>query len=468
MSRSLASACADFQFAARLHRREWLRVGGLGALALGLPDLLRLRAETRSNSKGTFGRAKSLILLYLHGGAAQQETWDPKPDGSSPARGEFGAIATAVPGIHISELLPRSAKLMQRLAIIRSLTHGNANHVQASLPALTGHAHPPSDEAKDDFPPSQNDFPPFGAVLNYLRRPGPLPTWVQAGPLMRRNNGTVLHGQIPGFLGPKYGPLIINQDLLPARVRVEGLSLNADVPMLRLAERKDLLEQIDHQRRQLDQLAVVRNLEDYQLRALNLLTSPATSKAFQLASEPAPIRDLYGQTQFGQCCLLARRLAEAGVPLINVHYCHTPKGSWDTHGKHFSQMKDSLCPTFDQAFAGLITDLANRGLLDQTLVLATAEFGRTPKVNSSGGRDHWPWVYSAVLAGGGVARGIAYGTSDKAAAHPTSHPHDPCDLAATLYYLLGVKEDTIIHDQLGRPYPLVIGKKIDALLDQTA
>jgi uncharacterized protein (DUF1501 family) len=224
------------------------------------------------------------------------------------------------------------------------------------------------------------------------------------------------------------------------------------------------LEQIDHQRRQLDQTAVVRNLEECQLRALNLLTSSATAQAFRLAAEPAAIRELYGRTQFGQCCLLARRLAETGVPLINVHYCHTPKGSWDTHSKHFSQMKDSLCPTFDQAFAGLITDLDKRGLLEQTLVLATAEFGRTPKVNSAGGRDHWPWVYSAVLAGGGAARGIVYGSSDKVAAHPTSHPHDPSDLAATVYHLLGVKEDTIVHDQLGRPYPLVIGKKIEGLI----
>jgi len=354
------------------------------------------------------------------------------------------------------------------LAVIRSLSHANANHVQASLPALTGHAHPPGEEAKGDFPPSPNDFPPFGAVLNYLRPPGALPTWVQVGPLMRRNNGTVLHGQIPGFLGPKCGPLAVDQDLLSAKVRLEGLSASDDVPVLRLAGRKDLLEQIDHQRRHMAELAVVRNLEDYQLRALNLLTSSTTAQAFQLASEPATIRDLYGRTQFGQSCLLARRLAEAGVPLINVHFCHTPKGSWDTHSQHFSQMKDSLCPTFDQAFATLITDLVERGLLDQTLVLATAEFGRTPKINSSGGRDHWPWVYSAVLAGGGIGRGIVYGSSDKAAAHPTSHPHDPSDLAATVYHLLGVKGDTIINDQLGRPYPLVIGKKIDALLDGTA
>src|SRR5438128_707864 len=222
MSYAFASACADFRLAAKLNRREWLRVGGLSTLALGLADLFRVRAEAKGNSKGTFGRVKSLILLYLHGGAAQQETWDPKPDGPSPARGEFGAIATSVPGVHISELLPRSAPIMHKLAVIRSLSHGNANHVQASLAALTGHAHPPAEENRGDFPPLPTDFPPFGAVVSSMRPPRQLPTWVQVGPLMRRNNGTVLHGQLPGFLGARYSPLAIDQDLRAPDVRVQA------------------------------------------------------------------------------------------------------------------------------------------------------------------------------------------------------------------------------------------------------
>jgi uncharacterized protein (DUF1501 family) len=291
-----------------------------------------------------------------------------------------------------------------------------------------------------------------------------LPTWVQVGPLMRRNNGTVLHGQSPGFLGSKHSPLVIDQDLLPADVRVEAVSPNAEVPQLRLAQRRNLLAQVDAQRRLLDVTAEVQTLDAYQQRALNLLTSSATARAFALAEEPAAVRERYGRTQFGQCCLLARRLAEAGVPLINVHYCRTPAGSWDTHGKHFPQMKDSLCPTFDQAFSALVADLDQRGLLPRTLVLATAEFGRTPKVNSAGGRDHWPWVYSVALAGGGTAGGVVYGSSDRIAAYPTSHPHDPADLAATVYHLLGVPADTIIHDQTNRPHALVIGRKIDGLL----
>ncbi len=452
------SACADF------HRRDLLRLGGLCGFGLLLPDLLRAQAQANTAARGSFGRARSAIVLYLHGGHAQQETWDPKPDGPSPARGEFGAIATSVPGVRVSELLPRSARLLHKLAVIRSLSHPNANHVQASLPALTGHAHPPSEEARGDFPPSPNDFPPFGAVLSSLRPPGPLPTWVQVGPLMRRANGTVLHGQSPGFLGGKYGPLVIDQDLLPRQVRVGAFAANAEVPPLRLADRRTLFDHLDGQRRLLDSGALVQNLDAYQQQALNLLTSSATAKAFDLATEPATVREQYGRTQFGQCCLLARRLAEAGVPLIDVHYCRTPTGSWDTHGKHFSQMKDSLCPTFDRAFAALVDDLDQRGLLERTLVLATAEFGRTPQVNKSGGRDHWPWVYSVALAGGGAAAGVVYGASDKAAAYPKAHPHDPRDLAATVYHQLGVPPETQVHDQTGRPHPLIIGQKIDGLL----
>jgi uncharacterized protein (DUF1501 family) len=454
----------SYQRAALWHRRELLRAGGVLGLGLSLADLLRARAAAAPSRTGTFGRARSVIVLYLHGGHAQQETWDPKPDGPSPARGEFGAIATSVPGIRIGELLPCSAQVMHRLAVIRSLSHGNANHVQASLAALTGHAHPPEAESRGDFPPSPNDFPPFGAVVNRLRRAGPLPAWVQIGPLMRRANGTVLHGQSPGFLGRRHGPLVIDQDLLPERVRVEAVAANPEVTALRLTARRGLLEQIDGQRRRLDRSGEVQTFDQYQRHALNLLTSPATARAFDLAAEPAALRARYGRTQFGQCCLLARRLAEAGVPLINVHYCRTPDGSWDTHGRHFSQMKNSLCPTFDRAFAALVTDLDQRGLLDQTLVLATAEFGRTPKINASGGRDHWPWVYAVALAGGGAARGVVHGSSDRIAAHPTAHPHDPRDLAATVYHLLGVPADTVVHDQSGRPHPLVIGQAVGGLL----
>lgn len=456
------TACTGFTSGARFSRREVLRLGGACGLALTLPTLLR--AQGQAPAAGTFGRARSLIVLYLHGGHAQQETWDPKPDGPSPARGEFGAIRTSVPGVQVSELIPRSAALMHKLTVIRSLSHGNANHVQATLSALSGHAHPPSAEARGDFPPSAADFPPFGAVVNHLRPGAALPTWVQVGPTMRRSNGTILHGQFPGFLGVRHSPLAVDQDLLPADVRIDAVSPDPSVPVLRLTDRGRLLDQVERQRRQLDRAADLQTFDAFHQRAFGLLSAPETARAFDLVAEPAAVRARYGRTQFGQRCLLARRLAEAGVPIINVHFCHTPEGSWDTHGRHFSQMKDLLCPIFDQAFAALVDDLDQRGLLGQTLVLATAEFGRTPRVNNNAGRDHWPWVYSIAMAGGGAQPGTVYGASDGIAAYPAAQPHDPRDLAATVYHLLGVPDDTIIHDQTHRPHTLVIGKKIDGLL----
>lgn len=443
-----------------LSRRELLLVGGSCGLAALSPEWFQRRAEgAPSNS---FGRARSAIILYLHGGHAQQETWDPKPDGPYPARGEFGAITTRVPGVYFSELLPRSAAILDRLAIIRSLSHANANHVQAALPAMTGHAHPPETESRGDFPPSPTDFPPFGAVLNQLRPARNLPSWVQIGPLMRRSNGTILHGQSPGFLGNRHGPLVIDQDLLPTDVRLEALAVGEERE--RLSGRRDLLARLDGERRLLDGLAETTDLDSYQQQALNLLTAPTTARAFNLATEPERVREAYGKTQFGQRCLLARRLAEAGVPIINVHWCRTPGDSWDTHGRHFTQMKDSLCPIFDRAFAALVSDLEQRGLLDRTLVLATAEFGRTPQVNKNAGRDHWPWVYSVAMAGGGTAGGVVYGASDRSAAYPISNPHNPRDLAATVYHLLGVAPETQLQDAIGRPHALIVGEKIAALL----
>src|SRR5947209_3054681 len=242
----------------RLHRRRLLSLGGLAGTGLLLADVFRARAAAAPEPRGTFGRAGSVIMLYLHGGHAQQETWDPKPDGPSPERGQFGAIATSVPGIRVSELLPRCAQVMHRLAVIRSVSHGNANHVQASLSAMTGHAHPPEAESRGDFPPAPTDFPPIGAVQGALRRPGPLPTWVQVGPLMRRANGTVLHGQLPGFLGARHVPLAIDQDLQGRAVRIGAVSPSPELSVSRLHGRKALLKRIDGQRRLLDQVAEAR------------------------------------------------------------------------------------------------------------------------------------------------------------------------------------------------------------------
>jgi uncharacterized protein (DUF1501 family) len=467
------SGCSGLRRLLALSRREVLRIGGLCGLGLSLPTLLA--QQPRSGSDGsTFGRAKRIIVLYLHGGHPQQETFDPKPNGPSAVRGEFGASATSVVGVQFSELLPQTARLAHYLAVIRSMSHGNANHVTASLSANTGHSHPPG-IPETDFPPAPNDFPPFGAVLDSLRSTprqtssgdpvsSDLPTWVRVGPLMRRNNGTVLHGQLPGFLGAAHASFDVDQELLAADVRIRAVAGPADMTALRLTGRRNLLQQFEESRRLIDQSAQARDLDAHFQKAFALLTSDRVRRAFDLASEPQKLRDRYGKTEFGQRCLLARRLTEAGVPIINVSYCHTPQGSWDTHSQNFKQMKDLLAPTFDTAFAALLQDLAERGMLDDTLVLVNAEFGRTPTINRNAGRDHWPWVYSLVLAGAGIRAGTVYGASDNSAAYPTDRPHDPKDLAATIYHLLGVDPQTAVVDRAGRPYSLVIGRPIEGVL----
>jgi hypothetical protein len=436
-----------------------LTVGGAVGLGLGLPDLLRLRA---AESSGSFGSAKSVIFLFLHGGHPQHETWDPKPDAPENVRGEFGDAATSIPGFRISELLPQCAKLADRLAVVRSMAHDNTNHVQACLPAMTGHKHPPSVRSRGDFPPTDADFPHFGAVRDHLRPgDGQLPNWVQLGPVMTRSNRTVLHGQSSGFLGDNHSPFRIDQDLTSDEVRIEAIA--PEITVQRLRGRRDLLAEIDSQRERIDVAAAKSRVTFYE-RAFGLLTSEATHRAFDLAVEPTDVRERYGRNQVGQSCLLARRLVEAGVPFVNVHWCQTPVDSWDTHGQNFKKMKQSLGPTLDRALSALIEDIEQRGMLGDVLIMPMAEFGRTPQINKNAGRDHWPFVYTLAMAGAGLSRGILEGASDRLGAYPASTPYDPADMAATIYHLLGIRDDTVLHDREGRPHKLVVGKKIDAIL----
>ncbi|MBM82220.1 MAG: hypothetical protein CMJ78_16765 [Planctomycetaceae bacterium] len=457
--------CAEFRASMRYSRRNALRIGGAAGLSLTLPTLMRHQAAASDSGSATFGVAKRVIMLYLHGGHPQQETFDPKPNGPSAVRGEFSAISTSLPGVQFSEMLPQIAKLADRMSIIRSMSHENANHVQASYPANTGHKHPPELKSRGDFPPSPDHFPPFGAVMDKFRPSGrALPNWVRIGPLMRRSNGTVLHGQISGMLGAKHSSFVVDQKLLPKDVQIEAVRYGDDLTSVRLNDRQNLLKQIDEHARLIDESVKVRSFDQYYQRGFNLLCSNETRTAFDLASEPAAIRERYGKTEFGQRCLLARRLVEAGVPITNVSYCHTPRGSWDTHSSNFSKMKDSLAPTLDTAFSALFEDLEERGLLDETLVVINAEFGRTPKINSRSGRDHWPWVYSLALAGSGAGKGSVFGSSDESAAYPASHGRDPKDFAATLYHLLGIPPNTLIHDAVNRPHQLILGRPIHEIL----
>ena len=440
-----------------------MRIGGLMGMGLSLPVLLSQRAVGAGSS--TFGRAKQVIMLFLHGGHPQQETFDPKPNGPEDVRGPFKAISTSVPGTQFCELLPELSAHAEKLAIVRSMTHGNTNHVQACLPAQTGHTHPEAVRSRGDFPPSETDFPPIGAVLQYLRNSqNSLPEWVRIGPLMRRSNGTTLHGQTPGFLGAGHASFAVDQKLLGDDVEIEALKKPAGLNDIRLTERANLRRQFNAHTQELEELAQAQRLSPYYERAVALLASQETRTAFDLSQEPESVRDAYGETEFGQRCLLARRLAEAGVPMVNVSYCHTPSGSWDTHSQNAKKMKESLGPTLDQSVSALLADLDQRGMLDETLVVINAEFGRTPKINKNQGRDHWPFVYSLALAGAGVQGSAIYGKSDKAAAYPQENPRGPADMAATIYHLLGVDPQMRIYDAAQRPHSLIVGKPIVELL----
>lgn len=444
-------------------RRDVLRVGGLMGMGLSLSDVLNQRVL--ATNTGSFGKAKQVIMMFLHGGHPQQETFDPKPSGPVDVRGPFGAISTTVPGTQFCELLPKLSQHAEKLAIVRSMTHGNTNHTQACLPAQTGHKHPVALRSRGDFPPSDSDFPPLGAVVDHLRGSvGNLPAWVRIGPLMRRGNGTTLHGQTPGFLGAGHSSFAIDQSLLGNKVEIAALKNPRGLDELRLTDRANLRKQFNSFSRELEDLSEARRLSPYFERAVSLLASKRTKAAFDLSREPEDIREAYGKTEFGQRCLLARRLAEAGVPMVNISYCHTPSGSWDTHSQNPQKMKNSLAPTLDESASALLTDLAQRGMLEDTLVVINAEFGRTPKINQNQGRDHWPFVYSLVLAGAGIQGGAVYGKSDKSAAYPTENPRDPADMAATIYHLLGINPDTRIYDNSQRPHSLVIGSPIEELL----
>jgi hypothetical protein len=454
-------------------RREWLRIGGLSALGLGLPDLLRTRALQAASPHGSPitpvpARAKSCIVLFLFGAPAHQDTWDMKPDAPSELRGEFKPISSSVPGTMLGEHMPRLASMADRYAIVRSMSHPDNIHTVAMHYMLTGTRHAaPSTNPRN----SPADFPTFGAVMNYLhanRGPrvlnstddGGLPRGISLNaPANQVSAGNhIFPGFFAGFLGSAYDPLFVSQDASAPDFQAIPA---CDEPS-RLGDRRTLLGEVDRQADQLARVADVRSVDRFYERAFSILTAAATRQACDLTRESPQLRDRYGMNSFGQGCLLARRLVEAGVPLITVNWARDD-AFWDTHKDNFKDLKSKLLPPFDLGFSALLEDLAQRGLLDETLVVCLAEFGRTPKINSAAGRDHWAPCFSVVLAGAGVRGGLVYGASDRIAAYPTDSPVSPADLAATIYSSLGVDPSMEIRDRTGRPYTLAAGRPIGQL-----
>jgi len=444
-----AKTCAGWS------RRDVLRCGGLGVLgAVAAPALASAAPASR------FGRAKALILIDLYGGPAHQDIYDMKPDAPAEIRGEFNPIETNVSGIQVSEHIPRLAKIADRYTLIRSMTHTDNEHATGGYTVLTGVKHP---RPGTILPPSPDDFPPMGSVISMLKPPSrPVPGYVTIGGVMYSAGGDV-PGQTGGFAGQKFDPFDIKDDPNRAGFRVAELSLSRELPALRLDRRRSLLGQVEQAARVADRSLGAQGFNDLQSRVFDLLSSSAARQAFEVESEPAAVRDTYGRHKFGQSCLLARRLVQAGVPVVSVYW---ERGQvWDTHGNNFKDLKNNLLPPMDQGVTALLSDLHTRGMLDDTLVLVTGEFGRTPTINKDAGRDHWPGVYTALVAGGGVKGGFVYGSSDEKAAFPASDPVYPWDLAATVYHLLGIDPAaTEIHDRQNRPIPVCQGEVVHGIL----
>ncbi|HMC89697.1 MAG TPA: DUF1501 domain-containing protein, partial [Gemmataceae bacterium] len=371
-----------------------------------------------------------------------------------------------VPGIQISEHLPRSARLVDKFALVRSVHHATANHPAASYWMMVGS--PIARAAPQSVTMSREDRPHPGSVLARLQ-PGSeaVPSFVMI-PEAISPVGPERPGQHAGFLGAAYDPYRINSDANLPGYSAGALSPRPELPTARLSARRSLLRQLARQSRSLDQASVSRPLDPNLVRAFDLVSSSAAQHAFDINAEPDKVRERYGRHVFGQSVLLARRMVEAGVRLVHVNWVRhdNAKGGqgYDSHRDHLRWCRTELLPPTDAAFASLLEDLSERGLLDETLVILMGEFGRTPRFNKQGGRDHWPQCFSVVLAGGGIRGGQVYGSSDKIAAFPTSNPVSPEDLIATLYTCLGVDPHTLIYDQQNRPYPLVDGRPVQGLL----
>ncbi len=452
------SACSDFQHSP-ITRRRLLQVGGLGLLGLSLPRL------AHASNRGA--RARSVIFLHQFGGPSCQDTFDMKPDAPDAIRGEFRPIASRAPGVHVCERLPRIAGVMDKVTLIRSLRHEMKNHNSAGYYSLTGYAPPTDDQRLRD---SQDLFPAYGSVVDALApaRAG-TPTFVSYPYVIA--DGSVTPGQSASFLGKAHDPLFIGQDPNAPDFRMPELSLPDNLTPDRLADRRAMMRLVDEQSALLEYSARARGIDETYAKALNMLLSSGVKQAFDLSAEPAALRDRYGRTTYGQGCLLARRLVEAGARFVNVYFSKTIggcEGGWDTHGfgnkPMYPILKNWLLPIADQTLPTLLEDLEDRGLLNETLVVWVGEFGRSPRINSMAGRDHWPQCYCALLAGGGVKRGFVYGASDRTGAFPASDPARPEDLSATMFHLLGVDPKTQIRDALHRPLPISTGSVLEGVL----
>lgn len=445
-----------------MSRRELLQVGFSGLVGMGLPSLLTHRALA---AEEPLRRGRSVILIFLTGAPSHLDMFDLKPEAPEEVRGAFQPIATSAVGVQICEHLPRLAARAHKFAIVRSMTHGLPSHEHATHMVLTGIDKMPLGST---HMASRHDWPCYASGLNFVRpRRDGFPSGVMLPTYL--NNGYGFSGQNAGFLGARHDPWQVRDDPNGASFRVENLNLPVGLSIRDLDDRRRLLTQLDRQRVRLAQVRAVGDYTSQQEQAFSMLTASDIGRAFGIDREPAAVRDRYGRHMFGQSLLLARRLVEAGVPIVQANM--GSMNNWDTHNSNFTQLKDRLLPPLDQGVAALLDDLETRGLLDETLLVMVGEFGRTPQLGGNvgtpsyvpDGRDHWAGVFFALFAGAGVCGGQVIGRSDRIAAYPAASPCYPSNLGATIYRALGVDPRTAIADRLNRPMHLNDGEIIAPL-----
>lgn len=424
---------------ARTSRRNFLTVGAVGGLGLTLADYLRLQSARADQvtSPGVPAKAKSIIHIFLPGGIAQQESFDPKPYSPMEYRGELGTIETKIPGERFCETLPRVAQIADKITVIRSMTHGEAAHERGTHNMFTGYKPSPALQ-----------YPSMGSVVSHEFGPrNNLPPYVCIPHQHNEFAGC-------GYLSSAFGPFSLGSDPSAKDFRVRDLGLPNGIDESRFTRRRSALEAVNEHFRRKEKSDAVAAMDTFYERAYSLISSQQAREAFNIEAEPAELRDAYGRNEAGQRMLMARRLVGAGVRLVSLFY-----GGWDHHVRITQSMKNQM-PAFDQSFAALIEDLDRNGLLDETLVMVSSEFGRTPKINKDAGRDHWPKVFSVVLAGGGFKRGYIHGASNATASEPERDEVGPEDLATTVYHQLGIVATKELMAPGGRPIEIVDGGKV--------
>jgi hypothetical protein len=457
-----------------LSRRRLLSIGAFGLAAgassrLSLARVLAADAvrQTTSDSSATASTdsplAENCIVIFLNGGPSHLDMWDMKPEAPVEIRGEFRPIATTLPGVALCEHLPRLSRWMHKATLVRSMHHSvNNAHAAAVYTALTGH-----DRGEIGGGAAPTDYPPPGSVIMKLQGTTAASLPYVALPYKTKEGagGPLQPGFLAGFIGQSYDPFWVLNDPNQADFSVPNLSLAPGLSPDRMFARRNLLDLLSTRLGGNATESSLAALDRFQHRAFDLVTSNQTRLAFQLDREPDKVRESYGRNIYGQSVLLARRLIEAGTRVVTMSWAPDANATWDTHGNNFGKLKASLLPQFDAAACSLLSDLDQRGMLDRTMVAVMGDFGRTPKINTAAGRDHWNNCYTIMLAGGGFKQGFVYGSSDRTGSVPQSDPIVPADVIATIYHLFGIKHDYQLHDQLGRPHEIVPqGKVVNELL----